>query len=199
MSAAAIVAPVDFLGEGVGLGLSLGVGDGVASGVSPGVGVAVDSGDGDAIAFLRFGEGEGEFFDFGVAVGSGVRLGFGLDLGDALDFGEGLDDGEGLGLAVGEGFGLALGLGDGVGVGFFLVVEAFRFFGGGVGSKIRLIFVPSDSSALSSGARAPNATPRPSKRQPAVFQAARLNAPVPLGSPCSAGSRHRNSPAESSR
>ena len=100
----------------------------------------------------------------GVAEGSGVSVG----LADGVSAGVTVADGDGVGVgdaflrfdfAFGAGLGDGVGeiffcfgeaVGDGLGVGFF--AERFRCFrvgvGVGVGSKIFLIFVPNDSSAV---------------------------------------------------
>ncbi len=107
--------------SGVGLGVRLGVGEGV--------------GLGDTFFFrLPLREGDGEFLGddeaSGVELGVGVSFGVAAGVGDESFFFEGKGVGEGL---------------------FFDVVDAFFFFGGGVGSKMRLIFVPNDSSARAAG------------------------------------------------
>lgn len=133
-------------GEGDGAGLSscdglvsgLALGDGLGVTLGDGVGEASGLGDGDDFFLPLFGEGEGELFGLDVTDGDGGTLGLALDFGDAFGFGETLDFGLGEDRGVGEAFG------EGVGVveDFFAVVELFRFFfGGGVGSKRRLIFV----------------------------------------------------------
>ena len=120
---------------------------------------------------LGEGEGDGDFFAFGEADGSGVSLGVGLDFDEERFFGEALAVGDGLGVSAGEGegCGLIFGLGEGIGVDFFLVEEVFRFFGGGVGSKIFLRDLPNDSSALSSGAASANTKARKMHRARAVI------------------------------
>jgi len=154
-------------GEGVGevSGLGLVAGDGLGEGELSGEGLGV----GEVFFFFPdFGEGEGELLAFGLADGSGVTFGLGvgdaLGFGEALAFGDGLAFGEALGLGLGEPI-FALGEGEGVGL-FFAALEVFRFFGTGVGSKMRLIFVPNDSSACNCGIRPPSA--RPSASRPTV-------------------------------
>ena len=138
MSSAAIVAPgaCDFFGLGDSSGVALG----------DGLGVALGSGVGEDFFFFP-GEGDGELFGLGVGLGvsdsSGVGLGEGCFLAELLFFfGEGLADGSGV----------AFFFGDGAGVGdAFFCDKAFRFFGGGVGSKTRLILSPNDCSARARG------------------------------------------------
>jgi hypothetical protein len=110
-----------------------GVGRALTEGVVVGCGVSVGLGDGVS---------SGVTVVDGDALGGVVR-----DLFLRFDFVSGVGLGEGVGEAF---FRLGAALGDGLGVDFFAV--DFRCFragvGVGVGSKIFLIFAPSDSSAL---------------------------------------------------
>jgi len=116
------------------------VGDALGEGDASGDGLGV----GEAFFFLPD-FGDGELFGFAVAEGSGVA--FGLGFGEAPNFGEALGLGDALGFGLGDGL---FAFGDGEGVGLEVFFTLFRFFGGGVGSKMRLIFVPNDSSAACS-------------------------------------------------
>ena len=89
-----------------------------------------------------FVEGDGELFGVGVTEASGSAVG------EAVAFGELV--GLGVGLVFGDALGDASGFGDGVGVEavfFFFVLELFRFFGAGVGSKMPLILSPNDCAS----------------------------------------------------
>ena len=122
-----------------GLGLSSGLAEFFGVPLGEGLGVTPGSGVGDAFFFFFLGEGDGdgERFGFGGAVSdaSGVGLGVGFFLEATLFF-----FGEGSGVA------FSFGEGEGVGVVFFLVVDALRFFGGGVGSKNCFSLVPRSSA-----------------------------------------------------
>lgn len=191
-----------FFGEGEPLGV--------------GFGVLVSSGDALALA-----EGEGDSPGDGLGVGDDLCFFFllvalgeasGVALGDDFFF---FTDADALGEAVSAGVGLAadffFGDGDfsgvavGFGVGDFSAVDFFfvclRGVGVGVGSKIFLSFVPSDSSAGARTATAPivAATKRASAilivrciadRRGAIFSPARR------GRPCSGECRLPNSRAE---
>lgn len=157
------------LGPGVGVELEEGVGD------SSGIGV----GEGEDLCFFlgeglgeesRAGVGEDFFFFFGEteALGSAVSAGVGLP--EAFLFFE--EDGDGDFSGVADGFGV----GDLSASSFFFgVVELLRCFRGagvGVGAKIFLILLPSDSSA-----RVRSATPRRiaiKKRVLAILLAGRM-------------------------
>lgn len=158
MSSGAIVAPGAFgflIGVASRVGLSsadavgLGLGDSDAEGDAVGLG----SGVGEPFFFFDLGEAEGELF--GAGVSEGVAVGDGLVLDELLRFGEAVGVGDSSGFfAEALGFGEAdgdvdgLGFGDGVGELLdFFAVKLFRFFGGGVGSKIFLILSPNESSA----------------------------------------------------
>ena len=112
-----------------------------------------------------------------VAEGGGIGCGVSLGIDVAVSSGVGVTDGEAPGLGVGDlffrfdfvsGVGLADGAGEifffveavGEGLGVAFVVERSRCFrdgvGVGVGPRSFLIFVPSDSSAASGAAIAPN-------------------------------------------
>lgn len=143
----------------------LGDGEGAVAGVSlaPGVGVGLDQDAGDSSGFgvgeaddlcFFFGEGLGDesgagveelfFFFFGeeAAVGSGVTAGVGLA--EAFFF---FDEGDGDFCGVVDGFGV----GDLSAPSFFFdaveLLRCFRGAGVGLGEKIFLILLPSDSSA----------------------------------------------------
>ncbi len=183
MSLGERVAPggCDFFGLALGDGLSSGEGDSSGAALGDGLGDSSGSGVGEAFFFFS-GEGAGELFDFGV--GLGVSLSSGVGLGDGLFFFELLFFfGEALGEGSGDAFFFGEGLGDGVGLDFFfdgvgdvfLLVEDMRFFfGGGVGSKMRLILSPNDCSPRSGGAAAtsaPSITPTPARRiQPRMLR-----------------------------
>ena len=180
-------------GEGEAVGLSPGegvsVGDGL--GVSSGDGVTLGDGLGDAFFFLLlFDDGVGETFGVGDSDGDGAGVGELVGFGDGLDFGVALGD--------------AFGFGEGVGVAelFFFVfvelLELFRFFGAGVGSKMLLILSPNDC-ASARGAAKPNAAPVASAPMSNSLAMRVFNAPARAGSPCSAECRRRSSPAGSSR
>lgn len=181
-------------GEALGLwpgdGLTCGLGLGDALGVSSGSGEGVTLGEGLVEAFfflLLFDDGEGEAF------GVGDRAGDAAGVGEFAGFGEGLD----FGVALGEAFGR----GEGVGVAelFFLdPLELFRFFGGGVGSKMPLILSPNDC-ASACGAVKPNATALASAPTSNSLATRSFNARVPAGSLCSAECPRRSSRAGSSR
>jgi hypothetical protein len=217
MSSGAIDAPGAFgflIGVASSVGLSSADGVAVTLGDAEGDALGLGSGLGEPFFFFRAGELEGD--DFGVALGDGSTLalglavplgvGVGLDFdelfrfGDALGFGDsaGLADGVAVGAA--EGDGDAFGFGDAVGdVLAFFVVELFRFFGAGVGSKIFLILSPRPSSARPCGAEPASATAQvdttSSRRQPVRSITSR----VPAGSLCSSECPRRNSRAGSSR
>lgn len=146
-----------------------------------GLGLAVGDGVGDAFFLLPFlGDGDGEAFGVGVSEGVGVTVALGelLFFGEALGFGVG--DAVGVGLDLGDGLGLAFGEGDGVAFFVETVEELFRFFfGAGVGSKRRLIFVPRSCAPLFNGAVKPNAIEQATKRP-----RGRLKAPIPEGWLC---------------
>jgi hypothetical protein len=144
---------------------------------------------------LDFDEGDGEGDAVGVGVTDGVAVAFGESeaLGEALTFGDGLDFG------VAEGVAPALGEGDGVGAAFFFVVELFRFFGGGVGSKICFILSPIDCASDDCGARTAHAKTAMNDSATATFRRAFFNEKAPSGSLCSAECRRRSFPAGSSR
>ena len=115
------------------------------------VGVTLGDGLGEPffLLLLRAGEGEGEFFGVGVTEGSGEDVGEAVGFGELVRFGDAVGVGELVRFGDGEVFGVTLGelfgRGDGVALFFFLVVRVlFRFFGEGVGSKMRLIFSPND-------------------------------------------------------
>ena len=112
-----------------------------------------------------------------VAEGGGVGCGVSLGVDIAVSSGVGVTDGDAAGLGVGDlffrfdflsGVGLADGAGEifffgeavGEGLGVVFVVERLRCFrdgvGVGVGPRSFFIFVPSDSSAASGAAIAPN-------------------------------------------
>ena len=175
---------------GTGLGLSSGVGEGL--GLSPGSGV------GEAF-FLRlpFGDGDGELVGDGVSEASGVGLGVGLFFAELpFFFGEGLGDGSGVDFFFGEAEGEAVG--EGVAEDFFLL-DVFRFFGGGVGSKIRLIFVPRSCCAGVQRTPPPITSAQAIRRGSARLFVRAINERVPGGLLCSNESRRRDSPAENSR
>ena len=160
-------------------------------------GDALADGDGDGVGdvfFFRRGDEEGE----ADGEGDGETVGelFGLALGEAVAFGVG----DAAGLA--DGLGEAPGFGEGVGVGdvfFFVLLELFRFFGGGVGWKIRLISWPNDCAPASrnSSGGAPS-TAQTATTIP-IARARRIIAPVPSGLPCSAEYRLRGFRAGSFR
>ena len=210
MSLGETVAPGawDFFGAGVGLGLGLSSGLGEALG--EGLGVTLGSGVGEAFFLcLPLGEGDGELVGFGLGVSdaSGVGLGVGLFFAKVLFFfGEALGEGSGVafsfgeGLAEGSGVGFFFGdaLGDGVGEAFFLW-EAFRFFGGGVGSKMRLIFVPKSCCPWANCTIPPAISAATIRIGSARTFAREINAPAPAAPLCSSESRRRSFPVESSR
>ena len=149
-------------GDGLAPGLSAGEGLGDASG--DGVGVTLGDGLGEPFFFPPLRVGEGELVGVGVTDAAGV----GDAVGEAVGFGVVVADGVGLALGAGLAFGVGLapgvgelfGLGDGVGVDDFFfaeLLELFRFFGGGVGSKMLLILSPNDCACASSCAD-PNTT-----------------------------------------
>jgi len=166
--------------------------DGVALGISfaPGVAVGLEEGVEDSV-----GEGEGEglrfffFFGEGLGVDSGVR---GSEVfffpGEGNAAGSGFSTILGLGEAFclldGEGAGDLSGIGEGFGVGdfsavsfFFVAVELLRCFRGagvGVGAKIFLILVPSDSSACARWATPGSTAIR--TRMAAIFLTCRMGA-----------------------
>lgn len=140
-------------GEAEAVGLGVSPSSGVALGLEEGVQDSVGVGEGEGLRFFFLGEalgkesgpGVGEifFFFFGEAVTSGVSAGVGLA--EAFFFFDGEGDGDFSG--VGDGFGV----GDFSATSFFFgVVELLRCFRGagvGVGAKILLSLVPTDSSA----------------------------------------------------
>ena len=147
------------------------------------------------------------FSGVGCALGGGVAVGCGVSvgLGDGVSSGDTVADGDTLGLGVGDLFlrfdfvsGVEVGdgvgeiffffgevLGDGLGVSFF--AADFRCFRGGVGvgSKIFLIFVPSDSSALPDAAIGPTQNPAIRRiRTDILIAESKINGPVPEASLC---------------
>jgi hypothetical protein len=207
-------------------GFLIGVASSVGVSLALALGLADSDGDGDALAlgdavglgelffFFLLAELDGALFGEGVAVGvevsdgAGVALGvveallelLRLDVGDSSGAGEDffLDAGVALGESsgVGEVFGLTDGLGDGVD---FFVVALFRFFGGGVGSKMPLSLSPKLCSASIRGndpAR-PNAHASPMTARSVRLR--NLTSRVPAESLCSSECPRRNSRAGSSR
>ena len=189
-------------GDGLAPGLSAGDGLGDASG--DGVGVTLGDGLGEPFFFPPFRVGEGELVGVGVMDAAGV----GVAVGEAVGFGVMVADGVGLALGVGLAFGVGLasgvgelfGLGDGVGVEdfFFEELELFRFFGGGVGSKMLLILSPNDC-ACASGCANPKTTAKTVAPTRNSLGSRVLKWRVPAGSPCSGECRHRSFRAGSSR
>ena len=193
MSLGEILAPgaCVFLGLTVGLGLGVSS-SGLGEALGDGLGVSLGVGVGEAF-FLRlpFGDGEGELVGVGVSDASGVGLGVEVGvffaelpfffLGDGLGVGSGVDFffGEAEGDAPGDGDGL----GDGVGDAFFLL-DAFRFFGGGVGSKIRFIFVPRSCWAKLERTPPPMSNAHAISRGSARLFARAINEPVPAKPLC---------------
>ena len=206
----------DFFATGVALrpGLSSGLGEASAFALADGLGVSSGSGVGEAF-FLCFppGEGEGELFGFGVGVGVSDGSGVGLFFADAFFFfGDELGEGSGVDFFFGEGlgedssegvfffFGDADGDANGVGVGDdFFLVEAFRFFGGGVGSNKRLILVPKSSSPVATRTVPPVISAQAMTTETAILLAREINEQVLGGRLCSNESRHRDFRAGSSR
>ncbi len=164
-------------GDADGVGVSCGVAEDSAVVLGDGVGLTLGEGDGVGDDFFPFffGDADGELSAVDVGEASGVALAVGLG------FGEG----------VGVVFFLGEGLGDEV---FFADVESFFFFGGGVGSKRRLIFVPKSWARDSGGAIAPNAIAEASRIRRRV-----LNARIPARWLCSTGFPLRGFRAGSSR
>jgi hypothetical protein len=150
-----------FFGEGDGDGVGLGVSpdSGVALGLTEGVGDSSGEGlgVGDAFRFFFLLDGDGE--DSGDGLGEDFFFLVEADgLGDGFSEGRGLEeaffffgDGDFSGDAVGFGEGDFSGVAVGFGVGDFAAVDFFfvrlRGAGVGVGWKIFLSLVPSDSSA----------------------------------------------------
>ena len=186
----------DALGEVAGDGLpsGLSVADGLAVASAAGLGVTLGEGLGDDFfPFLPpFAVGEGELFGVGVTDASGVAVG------EAVGFGELLGRGEALGCGVALGEAFAFGDGEGVAFFFVVVVELFRFFGAGVGSKMLLILSPIDC-ASARGATKPTAVPYATAVTSNSVMTRALKSRVPAGSPYSGECRHRNSRAGSSR
>src|SRR4029077_9706410 len=110
-------------------------------------------------------------------------------------FGEALGEGSGVDFFFGDGDGESLG--EGVGDGFFLV-DAFRFFGGGVGSKICLIFVPRSCWPTARRTAPPVSSAHAIRIGSARLFAREINERVPAAPPCSIESRRRSFPAGSS-
>jgi hypothetical protein len=177
----------DAVGEAEAVGDSSGDGVGLADGKGDGVGL------GERFPFFR-GEAEGD--------GDAVADAEGVGEGDAERFGDGLRElgAFGVGDALGLGEGVALGFGDGEGVVFLRVLlELLRFFGGGVGLKIRFISWPNDCACTSrnSSGGAPSNAQSPTAN--ATARAPRVTSRVPSGSLCSGGFQLRSSRAGSSR
>ncbi len=193
------------LAEGRGLGLSSGLGDSSGVALGEGLGDSLGDGEGEAFFFFPVGEGEGDRFGLGVGLSfsSGVGLGVGLFFAELLlRLGEALGDGEGeiffFGEGLADGSGVAFSLGDGVGVDFFLV-DALRFFGGGVGWKMRFSFVPKSSSARAERTPPPMISAPASRKESARLVARRLTWLVRAGWLCSGECPHPDFPAGSSR
>ena len=190
-------------GDGLAPGLSAGEGLGDASG--DGVGVTLGDGLGEPFFFPPLRVGEGELVGFGVTGASGVgdavgeAVGFGVVVADGVGLALGVELALGVGLA--PGVGELFGLGDGAGVEDFFfaeLLELFRFFGGGVGSKMLLILSPNDC-AWAAGCAKPNITAQAVAPTRNSLATRILTSRVPAGWPCSGECRHQSFRAESFR
>jgi hypothetical protein len=166
-------------GLALGSGLASGDGLGVASGVGLSLGVGLGIGERFFFFLLDLDDGDAD----GVAVTDDCGVGVALAFGVAELFGDGLALGDALGFGVAEGVTLAVGEGDVFGAAFFLV-ELFRFFGAGVGSKICLILSPNDCAPEAGGATSAPRSTAMHETATAMFRPIRFNEIAPSGSPC---------------